>query len=182
MANPITEIKQNEISATLRILGEVGATTEHSDWMRGRGNAALLIQFIEQQRCLLGKNPYEMTVEQQLTALRRANDEEKWGLTEDDFARLASSAPVWPKGKSAYRSFRIRFGEGDDGVADLRGALRPHPARLRRGSLLPLGAPLLGQSRVQGHVRGAPAAPEWQPHAPRGRRVDRGRPRHQPQA
>lgn len=65
----------------------------------------------------LNRNPYEMSVEAQLTALRRANDEEKWGMNEDDFTRLASSAPAWPKGKHAYRSFRIRFGEGDDGVA-----------------------------------------------------------------
>lgn len=62
------------------------------------------------------KNPYEMSVEDQLAALRRANDEEKWGLTEVDFACLASSAPAWPQGKQAYRSFRIRFGEGSEGV------------------------------------------------------------------
>lgn len=116
MASPITEIKQNEMSATLRSLGEAGGTTDHSDWMRGRGNAALLLQFIDQQRGFSEKNPYETSVELQLTALRRANDEEKWGLTEDDFARLASSAPAWPKGKHAYRSFRIRFGEGSEGV------------------------------------------------------------------
>lgn len=63
------------------------------------------------------KNPYEMTVEEQIVALRLANDEENWGKTEEDFARLASTAPAWPKGKHAYRSFRIRFGEGDEGVA-----------------------------------------------------------------
>ncbi len=128
MANRITEIKQNELSATLRSLGEAGATTDHSDWIRARGNAALLVQFIDQQRSLLEKNPYEMSVEDQLIALRRANDEEEWGLTEDDFARLASSAPAWPKGKHAYRSFRIRFGEGDDGVAK---TFEAHYARIQ---------------------------------------------------
>ncbi|OGM00321.1 hypothetical protein A2480_03505 [Candidatus Uhrbacteria bacterium RIFOXYC2_FULL_47_19] len=128
MANTIMEIKQNEMSATLRSLGEAGATTDHSDWMRGRGNAALLVQFIDQQRGLSEKNSYETSVELQLTALRRANDEEKWGLTEDDFARLASSAPTWPKGKSAYRSFRIRFGEGDEGVAK---TFEAHYARIQ---------------------------------------------------
>lgn len=63
------------------------------------------------------ENPFEQSVEQQLTALRRANDEEKWGVTEDDFKHLASTAPAWPKGRHAYRSFRIRFGEGSKGVA-----------------------------------------------------------------
>ena len=76
----------------------------------------------------LEKNLYEMTVDQQLTALRRANDEEKWGLTEADFERLTSTAPAWPQGKHAYRSFRIRFGEGDDGVAK---TFEAHYARIQ---------------------------------------------------
>ncbi len=128
MANPITEIKQNELSATLRSLGEAGATTDHSDWMRSRGNAALLVQFIDQQRGLSKKNPYEMSIELQLTALRRANDEEKWGITEEDLARLASTAPVWPQGKQAYRSLRIRFGEGSEGVQQ---TFEKHVARIK---------------------------------------------------
>jgi hypothetical protein len=62
-------------------------------------------------------NPYEMSIAEQLASLRRANDEEKWGITGEDFLRLALTAPVWPEGKHAFRSFRLRFGEGDDGVA-----------------------------------------------------------------
>lgn len=61
--------------------------------------------------------PFEMTIEAQLTVLRCANDEEGWGIAEGDFTRLASSAPAWPKRAHVYRSFRIRFGEGDEGVA-----------------------------------------------------------------
>lgn len=76
----------------------------------------------------LEKNPYEMTVEAQLITLRRANDEEKWGITEEDFVRLASTAPAWPKGKQAYRSFRIRFGTGDEGVAK---TFEAHCARIQ---------------------------------------------------
>ncbi|PIP60309.1 hypothetical protein COX00_03940 [Candidatus Uhrbacteria bacterium CG22_combo_CG10-13_8_21_14_all_47_17] len=74
------------------------------------------------------KNPYEITVDQQLTALHRTNDEEKWGITENDFTYLASSAPAWPKGEYAYRSFRIRFGEGGEGVFS---TFRTHCVRLR---------------------------------------------------
>ena len=74
-------------------------------------------QYREDKRSETLENPFEMSVELQLTALRRANDEEKWGLTEADFERLASTAPAWPKGRHAYRSFRVRFGEGDEGVA-----------------------------------------------------------------
>lgn len=128
MANPITEIKHDVLNFTLRSLGEAGGTTDHADWMRARGNAALLIQFIDQQRELSKKNPYEMSVDQQLTALRRANDEERWGITEEDFERLATTAPVWPQGKQAYRSLRIRFGEGSEGVQQ---TFERHVARIK---------------------------------------------------
>ncbi len=131
MANPITKIEHDLLHSTLRVIEKAGGTTAHTDWMRGGKegeNASLLIQFINEQLARAEKNPYEMTVEAQLTALRRANDEEKWGMTEEDFVRLASSAPAWPKGKSAYRSFRIRFGEGDEGVAK---TFEAHYARLQ---------------------------------------------------
>ena len=63
------------------------------------------------------KNSYELSVEVQIDALRCANDEEGWGITEEVFARLAETAPEWPKGRLAFRSLRIRWGEGDEGVA-----------------------------------------------------------------
>lgn len=62
-------------------------------------------------------NPFEQTVDEQLAALRVQNEAGNWGITEDVFSRLAETAPAWPKGKDAYRSLRIRFGEGDEGVA-----------------------------------------------------------------
>lgn len=128
MASPITKIEHDVLSSTLRVLEKAGGTTDHADWMRGRGNATLLLRFIDQQRGMSEKNPYEMSVDQQLTALRRANDEEEWGLTEDDFMRLTSTAPAWPRGKHAYRSFRIRFGEGAEGVAK---TFEAHYARIQ---------------------------------------------------
>lgn len=63
------------------------------------------------------KNPFELSIEVQLVALRRANDEEGWGIPEEVFERLAKTAPAWPIGRLAFRSLRIRFGEGDEGVA-----------------------------------------------------------------
>lgn len=65
---------------------------------------------------------HKMSIEEQLTVLRRANNEMRatnpnWDpISEEDFARLAVTAPKWPKGRYSYRSFRIRFGEGDEGV------------------------------------------------------------------
>jgi hypothetical protein len=128
MASPITKIEHDVLNSTLRSLGEAGGTTDHSDWMRGRGNAALLVQFMDQKMGLSEKNPYEMTVGEQLTALRLANDEEKWGIAEGDIAHLYATAPAWPKGRHAYRSFRIRFGAGDEGVAK---TFEAHVARIK---------------------------------------------------
>ncbi len=116
MAKPIDQIRHNKLHPALTILAKAGMNTKHVAWVRSGINATLLVQFIEEQRGLSDKNPYEMTVEQQLSALRRANDEEKWGITEEDFTRLAATAPVWPQGKQACRSLRIRFGEGSKGV------------------------------------------------------------------
>lgn len=115
MATPIDQIGLHELTPTIRALEKAGGTTEHSDWIRSGQNAKLLIKFIDEQPAF-GKNPYEMTVSQQLHVLCRANDEERWGIAEKDFSRLASTYPAWPIGKHAYRSFRIRFGEGSEGV------------------------------------------------------------------
>jgi hypothetical protein len=63
------------------------------------------------------RNPFELSVEVQIAALRRANDEEGWGIEDGVFARLAETAPAWPEGRLAFRSLRIRWDEGDEGVA-----------------------------------------------------------------
>jgi hypothetical protein len=113
MATPIDHIGQHELNPTLRALAKADGTTEHADWIRSGENAAVLIAFIDEQR----PNPFEMTVEQQIAVLRRTNSEEGWGITEDIFTLLAKTAPPWPRGGHVYRSLRIRFGEGDEGVA-----------------------------------------------------------------
>lgn len=61
-------------------------------------------------------NPFEQTVDEQLATLRAQNEAGNWGITEDVFSRLADTAPVWPKGKDAFRSLHIRWGEGAEGV------------------------------------------------------------------
>ncbi len=74
-------------------------------------------------------NPFAQTVEEQVAALRRANEEEGWNIPEETFTRLAETAPAWPQGRDSYRSFRIRFGEGDEGV---RRTFEAHAARIKR--------------------------------------------------
>ncbi|OGV55115.1 MAG: hypothetical protein A2017_05465 [Lentisphaerae bacterium GWF2_44_16] len=77
----------------------------------------LMAWWVESLNAKLDANPFEQTVEEQIAALRVQNVAGNWGISEDVFERLAQTAPAWPKGKDAYRSLRIRFGEGDDGVA-----------------------------------------------------------------
>lgn len=76
-----------------------------------------------------GQNPFKMTVEEQVAALRRASEEEGWDIDEEVFERLIATAPPWPLGKHAYRSFRIRFGTGDGGIAT---TFEAHCHRIRK--------------------------------------------------
>lgn len=129
MASLASEIFGTQMVEFFGRFGRFGGTLKQLAALAGDDD--LMKKWVESLPGLIAareKNPYEMTVDQQLTALRRANDEEKWGLTEADFERLTSTAPAWPQGRSAYRSFRIRFGEGDDGVAK---TFEAHYARIQ---------------------------------------------------
>lgn len=87
------------------------------------GDDDLMKFVVEAAKQKANANPNEQTVEETLAALRVQNEASRssalgyWGITDEVFDRLAASAPAWPKGKDAYRSLRIRFGEGDEGVA-----------------------------------------------------------------
>jgi len=50
MAKPIDEIEFKQLAPTLKALARAGGTTEHTDWIRSRGNAAKLIRLIDEQR------------------------------------------------------------------------------------------------------------------------------------
>lgn len=80
------------------------------------------------------KNPHEMSVAEQIVRLREINElgatrDSQWiRIPEEVFEQLERTAPVWPRGKQMFRSLRIRFGEGDDGVAQ---TFEAHCARIR---------------------------------------------------
>jgi hypothetical protein len=125
----LIEIKQSELNPTLRALSEAGVSTDDAAWMRSPGNAALVAAFVREQRDLLDKHPFEQTVEEQLTALRRQNELGGWGIGEDVFVRLTETAPAWPRGRDAYRSLRVRFGQGRDGMIK---TFEAHAAAVKR--------------------------------------------------
>lgn len=81
------------------------------------GDDKLMAEMIRHAEEKMHTNPFEQTVEETVNALRAQNEAGNWGIGEDVFARLVETAPAWPKGRDAYRSLRIRFGEGDEGVA-----------------------------------------------------------------
>ncbi len=116
MSERLIEIRQTELNPTLRALSDAGGLVDDCTWIRQGSNATLLVEFIHEKRQLANKNPFEQTVEEQITALRRQNKLGNWGIEESVLKMLAETAPAWPEGRDAYRSFRIRFGEGRDGV------------------------------------------------------------------
>lgn len=71
------------------------------------------------ERC--NRNPFEQSVGEQIAALRTQN--EAWRacgmptVSEADIDRLAKTAPAWPVGRDAHRSFTLRFGEETQGMA-----------------------------------------------------------------
>lgn len=109
----LIEIKQTELNPTLRALSDAGVTVEDASWIRQGANASLVSDFIRRTR---NCNPFELTVEEQIAALRVQNALGNWGIPEEVFDHLLKTAPAWPKGKDAYRSLRIRWGEGAEGV------------------------------------------------------------------
>lgn len=62
------------------------------------------------------KNPYECSVQKQISLLKQTNIREGWKIPPDEFDRLAAAAPSWPQGKYCFRSIRHRTGRGQRGV------------------------------------------------------------------
>ncbi len=100
---------------------------------------------------LMNANRFEQTVEQTLATLRTQNAVGNWGISDEVFARLLTTAPAWPKGRDAYRSLRIRWGEADEGVAltferHAEAIKRAFPGKFRRwGFLFSANTPYKGQ-------------------------------------
>ncbi len=113
MTERLVEIKHSELHLTLHSLSDAGFTVDDAAWLRN-GNAPLLVDFIRRSQ---GINPFEQSVDQTLGTLRTQNTVGNWGLDEEVFDQLRETAPAWPKGRDAFRSLRIRWGEADEGVA-----------------------------------------------------------------
>ena len=82
------------------------------------------------------RQQFEQTVEETLIVLRQQNDVWKALGThpyipniDEVCERLEPTAPAWPKGKDAYRSLRIRFGEGHNGMIQ---TFEAHAAAIKR--------------------------------------------------
>jgi len=102
MAQPFKKICGDVLASTNAVCSDKGEWTEaHAAWLRRGDNAALARRFMDEQMSLAEKNRFQLPPEVMLAALRRANKEEKWGIAEADFVRLASTVPVLPQGRLA---------------------------------------------------------------------------------
>jgi hypothetical protein len=99
-------------------------------------------------------NPYEMSVREQIDALLLANSEEGWNIDRRAIEDLAKSAPAWPNGFEKYRSFRIRFGHGADGVKE---TLLAHINHINRVAGSFMNGRRKFYSDVEGHRSGTPS-------------------------
>jgi hypothetical protein len=129
MAN-LFKLESGKLFSVIGKLAQSGFTAEmaevadtNPDIVRVMVNAAQ--KFIEEAE----RNPFVQTVSEQIETLKAAIREEGWNVPVETIARLAETAPAWPKGRDSYRSFRIRFGEGDDGVVK---TFEAHVARIKR--------------------------------------------------
>lgn len=128
MARLIDDTFSRGFETARLLLGHPKFTPELAAAIRREGGAdraidALLAAFPPE------RNPFELAVEAQLDRLRDANRQEGWGFYDETFDRLAETAPPWPAGRLAFRSFRIRFYEGAEGVEQTFDA---HLARIRK--------------------------------------------------
>lgn len=64
------------------------------------------------------KSQFERTASEQIKTLILQSNTGKWRVDHETVERLQSTAPEWPEGRDAFRSFRIRFGNGDEGVIE----------------------------------------------------------------
>ena len=111
---------------------------------------AFMTEVLKYAETLLNANPFEQSIDDQIVALRTQNVAGNWGISEEKLQELAATAPAWPEGKEAYRSFRIRFGEKREGMiatfeAHIAAIKRVHDPKFWRWELL-----LSGEHPYQG--------------------------------
>lgn len=133
MAN-LFKMEYGKVTATVGILAEEGLTGELADAIKkDRSLARVGIDAILAELARRNAPPtpksFTLSVEEQLSRFKATNVAQGWGFCEEVFQKLAQSAPEWPEGALCVRSLRIRFGEGDAGVAK---TFEAHAAEVKR--------------------------------------------------
>ncbi|MFH1047202.1 MAG: hypothetical protein V1738_02765 [Patescibacteria group bacterium] len=130
MTRPVRDTSFLKVLETFRVLAvHPEFTDDLAVAIRRVGGADRAVGALRSAFGLVGKNPFEISVEATLYRFRAANGEPGCGIAEDVIAALAASAPEWPEGRLAFRSLRIRWGEGDEGAAL---TFERHVARIER--------------------------------------------------
>lgn len=120
----LQDLKVGEMTELMRVLARSGLDRETArEIIRNPDVAKDMISAIKVP------NPFALSVEEQVNRLRLASKEEGWSFTDEVFQHLIDTAPTWPIGRSFIRSFRIRFGNGPEGVVE---TFLAHERRIQR--------------------------------------------------
>ncbi len=97
-------------------LTNAGMTPDELSWATSPMKIHWLIETIRAERNRSRLNPFMMSIRKQLELLRKHNKQGEWGIQEETFDRLEKTAPAWPPGRDCFRTLRVRFGHGLQGV------------------------------------------------------------------
>ena len=117
----MTEFKGRLVNGklTAELLREVNGDEENG---AAKAMVRALIEYLRAKAEAAIKNPFELTLDEQIAAIRAAFTETfvpKFGvpmIIEEEIANLIATAPEWPKGRDCYRVPDICWGEGREGM------------------------------------------------------------------
>lgn len=110
MAN-LFDLKSGKLLALIGKLAEAGFTAEMAEAIiKNPSLAHLPVEALLKALDQTEMNPFRLSIEEQIKRFKEASNRQDWGFGEETFIRLAATAPVWPDGRLAVRSLRIRFG------------------------------------------------------------------------
>ncbi len=137
---------------SLKCLTNAGMTQDELAWATSPMKIHWLIETIRAERNRSRLNPFMKSIRKQIELLRMHNLQGEWGIQEETFDRLEKTAPAWPPGRDCFRTLRVRFGCGLEGIQltferHMAAIARTFPGQFHRSSTVQSG-PVLVEGQV----------------------------------